>query len=129
MLRTGTPSQHSAPDVQDATRISMCHEEADHGCGLGAAVLTAMSFLDRFLAVWVLGAMVIGVLVGNFAPGFKVRPRVRMRDRSSYRRQKGVNKLKSSAYVCMLIAQTQCMQEPGTAYLHRHRPQTQQVLQ
>ena len=38
-----------------------------------AAVLTAMSFLDRFLAVWVLGAMVIGVLVGNFQPGIKVR--------------------------------------------------------
>ena len=39
---------------------------------LGAAVLTAMSFIDRFLAVWVLGAMVIGVLVGNFQPGIKV---------------------------------------------------------
>lgn len=35
-------------------------------------VLRAMSFLDRFLAVWVLGAMVIGVLVGYFAPGIKV---------------------------------------------------------
>ena len=38
-----------------------------------AAVLTAMSFLDRFLAVWVLGAMVVGVLVGNFQPGIKAR--------------------------------------------------------
>ncbi len=40
---------------------------------MNAAVLTAMSFLDRFLAVWVLAAMVIGVLVGNFQPGSKVR--------------------------------------------------------
>lgn len=37
-----------------------------------AGVLKAMSFLDRYLAVWVLGAMVIGVLVGYFAPGIKV---------------------------------------------------------
>ena len=42
---------------------------------VAAAVLTAMSFLDRYLAVWVLGAMVIGVLVGNFQPGIKVRRR------------------------------------------------------
>ena len=37
-----------------------------------AGVLKAMSFLDRFLAVWVLAAMIIGVVVGYFAPGIKV---------------------------------------------------------
>ena len=32
-----------------------------------------MSFLDRYLAVWVLAAMAIGVLIGYFVPGIKVR--------------------------------------------------------
>ena len=40
---------------------------------VAAGVLKAMSFLDRYLAVWVLAAMVIGVLVGYFAPGIKAR--------------------------------------------------------
>ena len=56
-----------------ATCGSWLPSEADLPRPSTAAVLTAMSFLDRFLAVWVLGAMIIGVLVGNFQPGIKVR--------------------------------------------------------
>jgi ACR3 family arsenite efflux pump ArsB len=31
-------------------------------------VLSGLSWIDRLLPVWIVGAMVIGVLLGSFAP-------------------------------------------------------------
>ena len=35
----------------------------------GAPVAAQMSFLDRYLAVWILVAMATGLLLGRFVPG------------------------------------------------------------
>lgn len=49
--------------------------------GGAGAVLSGLSWLDRLLPVWIVGAMVIGVLLGSLAP--QVRPSACLDIRSS----------------------------------------------
>ena len=41
---------------------------AGAAAGGAGAVLSGLSWIDRLLPVWIVGAMVIGVLLGSFAP-------------------------------------------------------------
>ena len=36
-----------------------------------ASAFKSLGFLDRYLALWILLAMVVGVLLGNFVPGIE----------------------------------------------------------
>lgn len=38
------------------------------GAGRGSAVLSGLSWLDRLLPVWIVGAMILGVVLGSFVP-------------------------------------------------------------
>lgn len=66
-------SWSSYPAIRVCGLFEVSSPAATHHNECPAGVLKAMSFLDRYLAVWVLAAMVIGVLVGYFQPGIKVR--------------------------------------------------------
>jgi hypothetical protein len=53
-LAAGSPGSHADIGTGDRPQKS---------------VFKSLGWLDRFLAVWILLAMVIGVLLGNFVPG------------------------------------------------------------
>ncbi len=48
----------------DAKELSSSHEDARQR----TSAFKGLGWLDRYLAVWILLAMIIGVLLGNFVP-------------------------------------------------------------
>ncbi|RYP54025.1 hypothetical protein DL770_010973 [Monosporascus sp. CRB-9-2] len=69
-LGVGGAPQSSTPPVAEKT--SDVDDAESQTVGRGAApkhsVFKSLGLLDRFLAVWILLAMIIGVLLGNFVP-------------------------------------------------------------
>ena len=58
------PGTHSPP-----LPVSDTEKQASAGSGTAkTSAFKALGWLDRFLAVWILLSMVLGVLLGNFVP-------------------------------------------------------------
>ncbi|KAK1758933.1 sodium bile acid symporter family-domain-containing protein [Echria macrotheca] len=64
------PTAHSSPltlSLDDAEKQKA--QEPRHQPAKKTSAFKSLGWLDRFLAVWILLAMVLGVLLGNFVPG------------------------------------------------------------
>lgn len=57
-----TPAADTAMDVEKQSSSSPSYEESP------SSAYKALGWLDRLLALWILLAMIIGILLGNFVP-------------------------------------------------------------
>lgn len=56
------------PPSTTATNIDQTPPASTPGNTVGESLLRKLSFLDRFLALWILLAIVVGILLGYFVP-------------------------------------------------------------
>lgn len=59
------------PDVEKNTPVQDSPPTGNEAQGdeRNKSAFKSLGWLDRFLAVWILLAMIVGVLLGNFVPG------------------------------------------------------------
>ena len=67
-----SPNEPSSTDVEKQQLPPPDDDAPQRGApkasNVGLSTFKALSFLDRFLAVWIFLAMLIGILLGNFVP-------------------------------------------------------------
>ncbi|KAI9877481.1 MAG: hypothetical protein M1830_003778 [Pleopsidium flavum] len=61
----GTGKYHHEKSSMDVERAALSHADPNNG---DVPPLKGLSFLDRFLVVWILLAMAIGIILGNLVP-------------------------------------------------------------
>lgn len=66
MSDTDSPRTKEHPSAHDAENNIQSIEQPEKKGNTSA--FKALGWLDRFLAVWILLAMVIGIILGNFVP-------------------------------------------------------------
>ena len=61
-----SPSKAFAPQTNDDPESLQSKEQQQFPRAQNVSVIKGLGWLDRFLAVWILLAMIIGILLGNF---------------------------------------------------------------
>jgi ACR3 family arsenite transporter len=64
---TNTPTDSPSPSDQDV-ELQAQGTPRDNPSNAKVSVFKSLGLLDRFLAVWIFLAMIIGVILGNFVP-------------------------------------------------------------
>lgn len=64
---SNTPTDSPYPSDQDV-ELQAQHTPGDNPANAKVSTFKSLGLLDRFLAVWILLAMIIGVILGNFVP-------------------------------------------------------------
>lgn len=65
----GEQSSHTKPFASDKNAGPESLRNEEQAAARNGSVIKGLGWLDRFLAVWILLAMIIGVLLGNFVEG------------------------------------------------------------
>lgn len=68
MSTTNTPDKITAHAASTEDAEKQSGQDMDNDRPGSVSAFKALGWLDRFLAVWILLAMIVGVLLGNFVP-------------------------------------------------------------
>lgn len=61
-----TPTSHNSPEIQDLEKQRSSGDNTELINASKTSIFKSLGWLDRFLAMWIFLAMLIGILLGNF---------------------------------------------------------------